>query len=265
MGRDRPVGETTAIAFQSDPPDACAPQAVLVAVPPVPGGPWTVAGLSRVLVETLDSPGCVRSTSSRSARWLTTSRRSTSRSTSPAMRCRPTSVRSRRNRRPDVCSRLLISRGCPPCRRSPAGPDSNRDTGIRHAHHGGDARVFDPLWMLTRQWQVGEFHAADTRALRSVARVRADHGTALALSSWAPATRHPDTRPPPTTRGGATRGDGGASNACARRDRSAPGDHACSRLPSMRACTSSHARSAAVVGDRIDGLRCALRRAPSGR
>jgi hypothetical protein len=46
--------ETTAIAFQCNPPDACAPQSVLLAVPPVPDAPWTVAGLHRVLVETLD-------------------------------------------------------------------------------------------------------------------------------------------------------------------------------------------------------------------
>ena len=46
--------ETTGIAFQYDPPDSVAPQAVLLAVPPVPGEPWTVGSLNRVLVETLD-------------------------------------------------------------------------------------------------------------------------------------------------------------------------------------------------------------------
>jgi hypothetical protein len=46
--------ETTAITFQFNPPDACAPQSVLLAVPPVPDAPWTVADLHRVLVETLD-------------------------------------------------------------------------------------------------------------------------------------------------------------------------------------------------------------------
>jgi hypothetical protein len=46
--------ETTAIALQFNPPDACAPQSVLLAVPPVPDQPWTVASLHRVLVETLD-------------------------------------------------------------------------------------------------------------------------------------------------------------------------------------------------------------------
>src|SRR6266567_4034445 len=34
------------------------------------------------------------------------------------------------------------------------------------------ARVFDPLWMLTRQWQVGEFQGEDTGS-PVVARVRA--------------------------------------------------------------------------------------------
>jgi hypothetical protein len=46
--------ETTGIAFQYDPPDAAAPQAILLAVPPVIGQPWTVGGLNRVLLETLD-------------------------------------------------------------------------------------------------------------------------------------------------------------------------------------------------------------------
>jgi hypothetical protein len=46
--------ETTAIAFQTDPPNACAPQVVLLAVPPVPGKPWTGETLVRMLFETLE-------------------------------------------------------------------------------------------------------------------------------------------------------------------------------------------------------------------
>ena len=46
--------ETTAITFQTDPPNACAPQAVLLAVPPIPGKPWTGETLARVLFETLE-------------------------------------------------------------------------------------------------------------------------------------------------------------------------------------------------------------------
>jgi hypothetical protein len=46
--------ETTALAFQFDPPNSFPPQNVLVAVPPVPGQDWTTESLRRVLMETLD-------------------------------------------------------------------------------------------------------------------------------------------------------------------------------------------------------------------
>ena len=46
--------ETTALAFQFDAPDACAPQAVLIAVPPVAGQEWDAERLRRVLMEALD-------------------------------------------------------------------------------------------------------------------------------------------------------------------------------------------------------------------
>jgi hypothetical protein len=46
--------ETTALTFQFDVPDSCAPQCVLVAVPPVRGQDWTVDSLRQLLVETLD-------------------------------------------------------------------------------------------------------------------------------------------------------------------------------------------------------------------
>ena len=46
--------ETTALAFQFDVPNSCAPQSVLIAVPPVPGQDWTAETLRRVLMEALD-------------------------------------------------------------------------------------------------------------------------------------------------------------------------------------------------------------------
>jgi hypothetical protein len=46
--------ETTGLTFQFNPPDAMAPQTILLAVPPQVGQDWTVAGLHRVLTETLD-------------------------------------------------------------------------------------------------------------------------------------------------------------------------------------------------------------------
>jgi hypothetical protein len=47
--------ETTGIAFQHDAPNACAPQAILLAVPPVMGTSWTAWDLHRLLLETLDA------------------------------------------------------------------------------------------------------------------------------------------------------------------------------------------------------------------
>jgi hypothetical protein len=47
------ASETTAIAFQHDAPDARAPQALLLAVPQVPGQAWTGAGLHRLLLDTI--------------------------------------------------------------------------------------------------------------------------------------------------------------------------------------------------------------------
>jgi hypothetical protein len=48
------ANETTAIAFQFAPPDACAPQCLLLAVPPVPAADWTADTLRQVLDETRD-------------------------------------------------------------------------------------------------------------------------------------------------------------------------------------------------------------------
>lgn len=46
--------QTTGVAFRYDPPEAMAPQAILLAVPPVPGEAWTVGSLNQVLIETLE-------------------------------------------------------------------------------------------------------------------------------------------------------------------------------------------------------------------
>jgi len=46
--------ETTGLAFHFDQPDARAPNAVLIAVPPDPLKPWDLATLEKVLLETLD-------------------------------------------------------------------------------------------------------------------------------------------------------------------------------------------------------------------
>jgi hypothetical protein len=46
--------ETAGLAFRYDPPDAMAPQAVLLAVPADTEKPWTVGSLNRAVLETLD-------------------------------------------------------------------------------------------------------------------------------------------------------------------------------------------------------------------
>ena len=46
--------ETSGVAFRYEPPQAMAAQAILLAVPPVVGEPWTLGGLNQVLLETLD-------------------------------------------------------------------------------------------------------------------------------------------------------------------------------------------------------------------
>ena len=46
--------ENTVIAFHLDTPDACAPQAMLLAVPPDPALPWSWPALSDLMRETMD-------------------------------------------------------------------------------------------------------------------------------------------------------------------------------------------------------------------
>ena len=46
--------ETTGLAFHFDQPDARAPNALLIAVPPDPRRPWDIATLEKILLETLD-------------------------------------------------------------------------------------------------------------------------------------------------------------------------------------------------------------------
>jgi len=46
--------ETTGVAFHCDAPQATAPQAILLAIPPNPRKSWDVASLEAVLLETLD-------------------------------------------------------------------------------------------------------------------------------------------------------------------------------------------------------------------
>jgi hypothetical protein len=48
------ASETTGVVFQYNQPDAAAPQAILLALPPAPDTPWSGASLQQVLTETLE-------------------------------------------------------------------------------------------------------------------------------------------------------------------------------------------------------------------
>ena len=63
-----------------------------------------------------------------------------------------------------------------PPRRSRAGRGSSRSRTNADIGTSSSARVFDPLWMLTRQWQMGEFQAEDA-GTPVQARVRATTAT----------------------------------------------------------------------------------------
>ena len=65
---------------------------------------------------------------------------------------------------PPIVVRRAATRRSParrPRRRSRAGRGSSRSARDADMRHQLSARVFDPLWMLTRQWQMGEFQAED--------------------------------------------------------------------------------------------------------
>ena len=138
--------ETTGIAFRYDPPDASAPQALLLAVPPVMGEPWTVGGLNQVLLETLDLAriGHVGpATSTTSAHFLPATSSPSTRTATP---CPPTST----------CSPPTWRGGG--CRRSPPGRGSNPS---HVAAIGVLGPVHGPVVAAGRQWQVGEFAGQD--------------------------------------------------------------------------------------------------------
>ena len=99
--------ETTGIAFQHDPPESRAPQALLLAVPPVPDQPWTLGTCTACCSRRSTGPSCAPSmprvwttpcptpaAQRLSASCRTSCRRCTSRSTSMATASRLTLTHS---------------------------------------------------------------------------------------------------------------------------------------------------------------------------
>ena len=183
------------------------------------------------------SPSCARSTRRRSAATPCSSarcRRSTSASTSPA---RPISTDFSRAARADAVDHVLdAARAVHAARRH-----RRRAAGATH----------DPLWLLARQWQTGEFQGEDA-GTPVLARVR------LERSPLARFRRRP----------GAARRSRTAARSRSRRSSSAsrcsasPTRAATCGSPPRRGCTSCACSSASVVGRRR-GRRSPPRRASS--
>jgi hypothetical protein len=156
--------ELTGVAFHYDRPDAKAPHAVLVAVPPDLDRGWTSDGLLQVLRETMELA---------TMRAVDVGDVPRSRDLLPAIRISPDHATGRflsqiETRRPNT---------------DPAGP-FRLEPGYRtdQVEAGLTARVHDPLWLLTRQWQFGEFAAQDAG---SPAVVRMAGGSAP-IDAWRP-------------------------------------------------------------------------------
>lgn len=169
-----PESELTGVAFHYDRPDAKAPQAILVAVPPDVDRGWTASTLVQVLRETLEL-GKLRGLDVPDLGELT--------DLIPAVRIEPTSQAGQflsgieaaaREAAPDPTAPPPDVNG--PFNLLPrARIDDSVDAGLA-------ARVHDPLWMFTRQWQLGEFAAQDAASPALVTIT----GTSAPINAWRP-------------------------------------------------------------------------------
>lgn len=159
-----PETELTGVAFHYDRPDAKAPHNVLIAVPPDLDRGWTSDGLVQVLRETLELAK-LRAVDLADLPMLD--------DLVPAVRISPQGATGQ------ALSRIETRRP----NTDPEGPFR-----LEPGHRTGDvesglaARVHDPLWLLTRQWQFGEFAAQDAG---SPAVVRMTGGSAP-VDAWRP-------------------------------------------------------------------------------
>lgn len=160
-----PESELTGVAFHYDRPDAKAAQSLLIAVPPNLERGWTPDTLVHVLRETLEL-GKLRGVDLGDLPVA---------SLLPAIRIGPTTPTGRvlagLEQQPPIADDERMFRLDPTCR-TPLGVDD-----------GLAARIHDPLWMLTRQWQFGEFAAQDagSPALAALS------GSSDIINAWRPA------------------------------------------------------------------------------
>ena len=174
--------ETTGVVFQYDQPNSVAPQAILLAVPPDPAAPqWTAYHLNANAdgnhgpdAHKQSRPrgsGGAGAVSSGHVFCLQCPKRHDFHRFSPGQRL---------NRREDIMPSITSW-----MRLEPFVKTADMHTALQ-------ARVYDPLWMLTRQWQMGEFQGEDTGS-PIVAQLR---GESARLTRYLPG------RPPVTLQAG---------------------------------------------------------------
>lgn len=172
-----PESELTGVAFHYDRPDAKAAQSLLIAVPPNLDRGWTPDTLVQVLRETLEL-GKLRGVDLGDLPVA---------SLLPAIRIGPNTPTGRVlagfENQPTGTEDSRMFRLDPICR-TPLGIDD-----------GLAARVHDPLWMLTRQWQFGEFAAQDAGSPALVAL----SGSSDIINAWRPVGADDWIRYEPTT------------------------------------------------------------------
>jgi hypothetical protein len=160
--------ELTGLAFHYDRPDAKAPHALLIAVPPDLERGWTPDTLVQVLRETAEL-GRLRGVDTTDLALPATN------DLLPAIRIPATSAAG------------VVLTGIENPR-----PDRDRDGPFRlepnHRTNGRvdlglAARVHDPLWLFTRQWQLGEFAGQDAASPALVTIT----GHSDPLTAWRPA------------------------------------------------------------------------------
>ncbi|GAA3102835.1 hypothetical protein GCM10010520_54970 [Rhizobium viscosum] len=167
-----PETELTGVAFHYDRPDAKAPHSLLIAVPPDLDRGWTSDGLVQVLRETLELAK-LRAIDLADLPLLD--------DLIPAIRISSNGATGQ------ALSRIETRRP----NTDPQGPfrfePGHRTDGVEA---GLAARIHDPLWLLTRQWQFGEFAAEDAGS-PAVVRMA---GESTPIDAWRPAGR-PDWMP----------------------------------------------------------------------
>lgn len=159
-----PETELTGVAFHYDRPDAEAPHSVLLAVPPDLDRGWTSDGLMQVLRETLELAK-LRAVDHQDLSALN--------SLLPGIRIAQQSATGRALARIETKRDDTDPEG--PFQLEPRHRATDVDAGLA-------ARVHDPLWLLTRQWQFGEFAAQDAG---SPAVVRMS-GSSAPVDAWRP-------------------------------------------------------------------------------